>query len=704
MNYALKHFLVVAALVSVGLSFSRSAAAQVDLTFGTNGTAVADVAGNERWFESFVLPNDKILTFVSSISNSQTKYYLVRNNADGTLDAGYGTNGIVPLSFPTIPTAVFTKAARQTNGKIILTGSYNTNSLIVSINEDGTLNTGFAGGGIQMPNFDPNGSDTIDAVGVQTDDKIVVSSDIRPNNYIVYIVYLVRYLPDGTLDSSFGNGGIVSHQNTSGGSAGTYINIYFQSNGKILTQSGEGTLKRYNADGTIDNGFPAIYSGYVRILIQPDDKILTIDRVDKSETLERTNGDIRVVRYTADGALDTGFGSGGTRDIDITNFSGDSPASAALEPNGQIVIIGLTGVPRYKSAGYGGRFSLARLSPNGQILGKFLSVPAVSVSGQVKILPSGKILAIYGNISNTTYQTESIFLTRFVGVPTETYYFKGVKYNFLNNQPSDSADVAVFRPSDLSWYYNPNLGQGTYFGAATDIRVPADYIGDRQTEIAVFRPSNGTWYIPHIYGSGLPAQNFLSVPWGQAGDIPVPEDYDGDTKSDIAVSRPSTGGWYIRNSSDNSLTAYQFGASEDKPVPGDYDGDGRADIAVFRPSNGYWYLLKSSQGFTAIPFGVSEDIPVQDDYDGDGKTDIAVRRPSSGYWYRINSGDASFSAVAWGFTTDKPVPADYDGDGKTDVAVWRPSNGQWFILKSTTNMLFAYNWGTSTDLPIQERK
>jgi uncharacterized delta-60 repeat protein len=684
-------------LIAVGIAFAETANAQLDMTFGTNGTVATDVYGNDRLIESFVLPNDKILAVVSGTLNSQTRYYLVRYNANGTLDAGYGTNGVAQLSFPAISTAVFTKAARQSNGKIVLTGSYNADSVIVSINEDGTLDAGFAGGGIQRPNFNPTGNDKIDGLGIQPDGKIVISSSFT--NFGNYL-YFVRYLPNGTLDPGFGNGGVISHVNLSQFNLTTVTDILFQSTGKIITKGTD--IRRFNADGSIDGSFPIISSPFnifanASVTLQSDDKILLAGSVDKTETLERFNTDIRVLRYTADGLTDTTFGSGGSSDVDITNYFYDEPLALVVEAGGRIIVGGNTLIPPNKSQVRGRKLSLARLSPSGQIIGKFLVADAADYQGRVKILSDGKILTISGK--NYFSGSDDLFLTRSVGVPMQTYRFKGAPFDFVYD---GIAEAAVFRPSNQTWYYNPNIGTGTVFGTATDIRVPSDYIGILATDLAVFRPENGTWYIARE--SFNPAQNFIAVQWGQAGDIPVPEDYDGDGKSDIAVFRPSSGAWYIRNSADNSFTSYQFGASEDKPVTGDYDGDGKADIAVFRPSSGTWYLLKSTEGFGAIRFGASEDVPVQEDYDGDGKTDIAVFRPSSGYWYRINSGNASFTAFLWGLPTDKPVPADYDGDSKTDIAVWRPSNAQWYVFRSSTNSSIIYNWGTTTDLPLQVRK
>ena len=174
-------------------------------------------------------------------------------------------------------------------------------------------------------------------------------------------------------------------------------------------------------------------------------------------------------------------------------------------------------------------------------------------------------------------------------------------------------DMAVFRPngtwnirfSSLSYdRFIPPYDVSFPWGLGTDKPVPADYDGDGRADLAVFRPSNGTWYILRS-SDGL----VTSVQFGLGTDKTAQGDYDGDLKTDVAVFR--NGDWYVLRSSDNGVVGISWGVGTDNPVPGDYDGDGKFDFAVFRPSSGAWYVLKSSNGSViGQSWGTSGDIPI----------------------------------------------------------------------------------------------
>lgn len=278
----------------------------------------------------------------------------------------------------------------------------------------------------------------------------------------------------------------------------------------------------------------------------------------------------------------------------------------------------------------------------------------------------------------------------------------GIPFYYSDFDKDRKTDVAVFRPSNISWYVlNSTTGVITtlQWGFASDTIVPGDYDGDGKTDFAVWRPSEGNWY---IINSAIGSKTVFQ--WGVSGDIPVPGDYDGDGKTDIAIWRPSNGVWYIINSSTGAATTTLWGVNGDKPVAADYDGDGRVDIAVWRPSNGTWYIIKSSNGAVSVfGWGISTDKVVPADYDGDGKADVAAWRPSTGVWFIINSSNGSQTTVGWGVSSDKPVTGDFDMDGHADIAVYRPNTGGnsfWYIIQSSNGSVRVVQFGDLNDTPV----
>lgn len=179
-------------------------------------------------------------------------------------------------------------------------------------------------------------------------------------------------------------------------------------------------------------------------------------------------------------------------------------------------------------------------------------------------------------------------------------------------------DIAVWRPSNGTWYVIPSSGtppnttnpaaQYTVsWGLPGDIPVLGDFNGDGTADYAVWRPSNGTWYImPSTKTTGAPTGTPIIQQWGLQGDVPVAGDYDGDKKTDMAVWRQSNGTWFIIQSSTGAPLIQQWGQPGDLPVAGDFTGDHRADFAVWRPSGAIWFVMASNgAGSYTQSFGVA---------------------------------------------------------------------------------------------------
>jgi uncharacterized delta-60 repeat protein len=238
------------------------------------------------------------------------------------------------------------------------------------------------GGGTGKVTTDVNGiegeSDEANAVVIQRDGKIVVAGRSHRESSSDFGV--VRYNPDGTLDTTFGanaNGKVITSIG-SGSSGGQSVAL--QSDGKIVVagwaQSDEPAkdndfvVVRYQTDGSLDPTFNA--TGKVvadfegmddwanSIAIQPDGKIVAAGF--SRNTANGTGSQFAVARYNADGSLDTTFsGDGKVNTAFGTGGRGGRGESMALQTDGKIVVAGWVGTSTSTN------FAVARYNADGSL-------------------------------------------------------------------------------------------------------------------------------------------------------------------------------------------------------------------------------------------------------------------------------------------------------------------------------------------------
>jgi uncharacterized delta-60 repeat protein len=173
-------------------------------------------------------------------------------------------------------------------------------------------------------------------VALQEDGKVVVTGTTSAQGFT-----LARYAGDGSLDSSFGMGGVVN------ASFSTATDVAIQANGKIVAAGSAGSrfaLARYNLDGTLDGDFGGdgkVTTGFRGdraringIAVQTDGKIVAAGATTSGRT-----GKLAIAQYRGNGALSTSFGGDGKVASDLTAGQ-DTAKDVGLQANGRIVVAG----------------------------------------------------------------------------------------------------------------------------------------------------------------------------------------------------------------------------------------------------------------------------------------------------------------------------------------------------------------------------
>ena len=202
----------------------------LDTDFSFDGKVVTDV-NLADWAQGLVVGADGKITVAGSTEHpgGNRNGLLVRYNADGTLDNTFGANGKVELDVSTTVDE-FHNLTTNGSGSIFAVGATSNPGyqfLTAKFNADGTLDNSFSFDGVVQTDF-ANGDDRAWDVIIQPDSRILVVGKARE---VSDKLALARYMPDGTLDISFGTGGKVL---TANGTDNELRAVALQSDLKIL--------------------------------------------------------------------------------------------------------------------------------------------------------------------------------------------------------------------------------------------------------------------------------------------------------------------------------------------------------------------------------------------------------------------------------------------------------------------------------------
>jgi uncharacterized delta-60 repeat protein len=408
-----------------------NAPGNLDTTFGNNGVVIEDIGGSDVPRGLALRSDNKIWVIVDSfdINFTSAQSYLLLYNSDGTLDTTFGTNGMVSISpINSVTDDGVAAIVLQPDGKIVIGGSVDTdgnkNFAVFRFTDAGAVDTTFGTGGVITTPVSLSADDEAASVAIQADGKIVAAGNVGNSDFA-----LVRYEPDGSPDPTFGVGGIVTTNFPIGMSSGVeWANdVIIQSDDKIVAagrSSGRFGVARYNTDGTLDSSFgnmgvvstvvglDPFMSAYA-VAQQADGKLLV-----SGTGYNDVDGNYAwaLVRYNSDGSLDTDFGTDG---IVKTDFGGNSTSyDLLIRPNGKIVLVG-DGSDDVNGLG----MSIVQYNEDGTLDTSFGSGGVVHTGSgarawDVIIQPDGKLVVL----GYASLPPDDIFLARYKDVDLEYVY------------------------------------------------------------------------------------------------------------------------------------------------------------------------------------------------------------------------------------------------------------------------------------------
>lgn len=348
-----------------------------DNNFATGG--IATITGG--FFCDMALQSSgKIIVAGSGVGPTNVNNYMVyRLNKNGLPDTSFGNKGVVEVNIAGSGMICF-DVAIQSDDKIVLagyqggSGGYG-NMLIVRLTKGGKLDNSFGNGGMYTLYLTGKHSECRQ-LAIQPDGKIIAAGYIDTLVLTAFFRYdfaAIRLNPNGTLDNSFGNGGIVrADKGTTdiaesvgllsdgriilGGMSNYYTNtqvaaLCLQSNGLVDQSFGDGGWQFMNYYGG---------TAYCEAMaIEPDNDIIMAGPAYIPTSTGTTYG-VGLTKMNAQGIPDNSFGTGGI-DTSLVSHNYIGTNDVALQSDGKIVIAGYWNVNGGKSSFFTARYSNSAL-------------------------------------------------------------------------------------------------------------------------------------------------------------------------------------------------------------------------------------------------------------------------------------------------------------------------------------------------------
>lgn len=317
-------------LVTVGWPGLEGAVAGDAVSLGTSAAYAVGIQADGR-----------ILVAGTTASGASSAFALVRYLPDGRLDPDFGSGGLVVTDFDPALDDVASALVLLDDGRFVAAGRSGDRFALARYRPDGTLDPTFGADGTVT-----TGRWLVAGLAARLDPAgriVLAGQGGEPGG--PFDLAVVRYLPDGRLDPSFGDGGVVR---TDLGSSGEWASsLLLQRDGGVMVAGSSGSsfaLVRYRADGRPDPDFgaggvvtagPHIGSGRALVADGAGRLVVAGERL-----VVEAQREVALARYHPDGTLDAGFGSGGLVGTDVLPGRHDGAWAATGLPAGGVVVTG----------------------------------------------------------------------------------------------------------------------------------------------------------------------------------------------------------------------------------------------------------------------------------------------------------------------------------------------------------------------------
>ncbi len=378
----------------------------------------ASILGDTQVLDVVRQPDGQVVAVGRQIGSTGTffgtTWHLVvfRLRSNGPLDSTFGTDGIFELSGAEYESGgIGTSVVLDPDGRIVVAGSRSDHRVIVlRLLPDGSIDDSFGTSGVftgpVTRRFSPSDS------GAGTSLLRTAAGGYRVTASNQGGCRIVALTADGAIDKAFGSAGIATIDNPSGPS--TYCNsMVSQANGRLLlagSAAGQGFAARMRADGQSDPGFSAD-----AVSDALEEATAVAAGLDGSVIVAgRGVSGASVMRLLANGELDPLFGNAGSTLIDLRSESGTAPVvhDLIVRADGRVVAAGGEGSQAFvvRLLGAAGGDSPGVLGVTGQTL-----IPANDEGTDEVVVNVRRTGGAFGSVSVAYESAASTFSTATAG-------------------------------------------------------------------------------------------------------------------------------------------------------------------------------------------------------------------------------------------------------------------------------------------------